>query len=38
MATIMELRGKLVKLRNSFRGIKGGLGNITATSDIEREF
>lgn len=38
MATIYELRSKLVKTRNSFRALKGGLGNITATSDIEIEW
>ncbi|MDX8391002.1 MAG: hypothetical protein R8K53_00280 [Mariprofundaceae bacterium] len=38
MTTIHGLREKLVNLRNSFRGQKGGLGNITATTDIEKEW
>jgi len=38
MATINGLREKLVNLRNSFRGQKGGLGNITATTAIEKEW
>jgi hypothetical protein len=36
MATIYGLRKKLVKLRNSFRAQKGGLGNITATTRVEK--
>ncbi len=38
MATILELKKKLVNLRNSFRGQKGGLGNITATTRAEIEW
>ena len=38
MTTIYGLREKLVNLRNSFRSQKGGLGNITATTDIEKEW
>ncbi len=38
MPTINGLRKKLVNLRNSFRGQKGGLGNITATTDVEKEW
>ena len=36
MATMSELREKLITLRNSFRSQKGGLGNITATSEEEK--
>jgi hypothetical protein len=36
METIYGLREKLVQLRNSFRSQKGGLGNITATTDAEK--
>jgi len=38
MATINELRKKIVNLRNSFRGQKGGLGKITATTKAEIEW
>ncbi|MBK5101920.1 MAG: hypothetical protein JJE15_13145 [Desulfobacteraceae bacterium] len=38
MSTIYGLREKLINLRNSFRGIKGGLGNITATTTAEKEW
>lgn len=38
MKTIYGLREKLVNLRNSFRGQKGGLGNITATTTVEKEW
>ena len=34
--TLMELGERLVKLRNSFRAQKGGLGNITATTEEEK--
>jgi len=36
MATMTELREKLVTLRNSFRSQKGGLGNITAITEEEK--
>ena len=38
MKTIYGLREKLVNLRNSFRGQKGGLGNITATTAYSAPF
>ena len=36
MPSMYELREKLVTLRNSFRAQKGGLGNITATTEDEK--
>ena len=38
MANLAELRTQLVSLRNSFRGQKGGLGNITAQTEEEIEW
>lgn len=38
METIYGLREKLINLRNSFRGQKGGLGNLTAKTAVETEW
>ncbi|MBN2012591.1 hypothetical protein JW960_24900 [candidate division KSB1 bacterium] len=38
MASMYELREQLISLRNSFRSQKGGLGNITAITDDEKNW